>query len=91
MNALQPDQHIDFNPKLTIAFGGKCFRQERLRPRAQRIAAVRSAEPVLPISFPPLAHCITVAHITFQLGGEEETINWQKRGGRGSAHTNRCI
>lgn len=82
VNALVPNQCIDFSPKLTIIFGENASGKSGYVRVLKRAAAVRSAEPVLPdLISGAHANEVPSAHVTFQIGDEEKTINWQNEAG----------
>lgn len=77
VNALAPNQEIDFHPRLTIAFGENASGKTGYVRVLKRAAAVRTAEPVLPNIHGGVPDATPRARVKVQVGDEEHVIAWQ--------------
>lgn len=83
VNALSPGQEIDFNRGLTILFGENGAGKTGYARILKCLAAVRTAEDVLPNVHDAAAQQTPAARVTFEASGEARTLEW--RGERGVA------
>lgn len=82
INALTPAQGIDFNARMTILFGENASGKTGYVRILKRVAAVRTAETVLPNVMSPTAAASTPkARLTYQLGPKTETVSWANQVG----------
>jgi len=77
VNALAPDQEIEFHPRLTICFGENASGKTGYVRILKRAAAVRTAEPVLPNVLAGGSAATPRATIGVRVGEEERVIEWQ--------------
>jgi ABC-type transport system involved in cytochrome c biogenesis ATPase subunit len=83
VNALAGKQEIAFNPGLTILFGENAAGKTGYTRILKQLAAVRTAEPILPNVHDPSAPQAQKATVEYSLGGTEEALTWE--GERGVA------
>ncbi len=81
VNALALDQQIDFNPHLTVVFGENAVGKTGYVRILKRIAAVRTAEPILPDVGKANAAGKPEARIRFSLGSKVDTVDWRDEAG----------
>ncbi len=82
VNALAPDQAIDFNSSLTILFGENGAGKTGYSRVFKRLAAVRTAEPILPNVHDTTATRELKATITYRTGIEgPKTLGWEGESG----------
>ena len=77
VNALSPNQEIEFHPRLTICFGENASGKTGYVRILKRAAAVRTAEPVLPNIHHATRADGPRAEIRVRVGEEDRTIEWQ--------------
>ncbi|GIW41858.1 MAG: hypothetical protein KatS3mg076_2435 [Candidatus Binatia bacterium] len=77
VNALAPNQEIEFHPRLTICFGENASGKTGYVRILKRAAAVRTAEPVLPNIHLPTKADGPRAEVRVRVGEEDRTIEWQ--------------
>ena len=77
VNALLPNQEIEFHPRLTICFGENASGKTGYVRILKRAAAVRTAEPVLPNIHGGGAKGTPQAILKVLVGDEERSIEWQ--------------
>jgi len=77
VNALLPNQEIEFHPRLTICFGENASGKTGYVRILKRAAAVRTAEPVLPNIHGGAVRGTPRARIRVRIGNEERSIDWQ--------------
>ena len=75
VNALEPNQKIEFHPRLTVCFGENASGKTGYVRVLKRAAAVRTAEPVLSNIRQPGARS-PQARIEVQVAEEARTIDW---------------
>lgn len=82
VNALAPDQAIEFNPKLTIVFGQNASGKTGYVRVVKAAAAVRTAERILP-NVANTAHTASTpsALLTYQLGNQQQEACWNNESG----------
>ena len=76
VNRLAPDQEIAFNPSMTLLYGENATGKSGYVRILKSIAAVRSAEDVLPDINSASAPLPPEAELTFSLNGKAQTISW---------------
>jgi hypothetical protein len=81
VNALARQQRIDFNPHLTVVFGENAAGKTGYVRILKRIAAVRTAEPILPDVGKINALGKPGARIGFTLGPKADTVCWEDEAG----------
>lgn len=82
VNALAPNQAIDFNAGLTILFGENGAGKTGYARVLKQLAAVRTAEPILPNVHDSTASKDLKATLTFRTGaGPAETLDWRGESG----------
>ncbi len=83
VNALTPGQALEFNPKLTVVFGENACGKTGYVRVLKKVAAVRTAESVLPdVSLPGLVKGPPTAKIAFRLGQDEQPeVIWKDEAG----------
>jgi len=77
VNALAPNQEIEFHPRLTICFGENASGKTGYIRILKRAAAGRTAEPVLPNIHLPAKANGPHAQIEVRVGDENQTIEWR--------------
>lgn len=77
VNALAPNQEIEFHPRLTIAFGENASGKTGYVRILKRAGAVRTAEVVLPNVHRPASGATPRATIKVRVGDDERVIEWQ--------------
>lgn len=77
VNALAPDQEIEFHPRLTICFGENASGKTGYVRILKRAAAVRTSDPVLPNIHDPGSSGNPHAEVVFQVGDEQRTLDWR--------------
>lgn len=80
VNALAPDQTVEFDPCLTILFGENGSGKTGYSRIIKRIAAVRTAEDILS-NIHDIKTKTPVADFAYKLGGEEHSIRWNNEAG----------
>lgn len=82
VNALAPNQSIEFNAGLTILFGENGAGKTGYARVLKQLAAVRTAEPILPNVHDTTASKDLKAKITYSSGGEPPTVlDWRGESG----------
>ncbi len=82
VNALAPDQAIDFNAGLTILFGENGAGKTGYSRVLKRLAAVRTAEPILPNVHDATAPRNLKAAVAYRIGEEEsKMLDWEGESG----------
>lgn len=82
VNALAPNQTIEFNAGLTILFGENGAGKTGYARVLKQLAAVRTAEPILPNVHDTTASKDLKAKITYSPGGEPATVlDWRGEAG----------
>jgi hypothetical protein len=81
VNALVPNQEIEFHPRLTIVFGENAAGKTGYVRILKRAAAVRTAEVVLPNIHHPTADSTPRATVTVRVGDDERVVEWQGQQG----------
>jgi hypothetical protein len=82
VNALCPGQAIEFNPRLTIVFGQNASGKTGYVRVLKQVAAVRSAERVLPnVVGVPGNSAVPSARIAYRLGEEDHEVTWKNETG----------
>jgi len=76
VNALAPNQEIEFHPRLTICFGENASGKTGYVRILKRAAAVRTAEPVLPNVLAGGSGGTPSAKIKVIVGEEDRVIEW---------------
>lgn len=76
VNALAPNQEIEFNPRLTLLFGENASGKTGYVRILKRAAAVRTAEAILPNIREPKKVGPPKATISFSLAGSEQSLEW---------------
>lgn len=83
VNVLAPGQEITFNPRLTLLFGENASGKTGYVRILKRLAAVRSAEPVLPDVRTTAGGPARTprAKISYTMGETEDNIEWNNEAG----------
>lgn len=82
VNLLSPNQTVEFNPCLTVLFGENASGKSGYVRVLKRVAAVRTAEPVLPdITDATAATCSPRARIRYTHGAQTQTLDWANESG----------
>ncbi|MEJ7784454.1 MAG: AAA family ATPase [Solirubrobacteraceae bacterium] len=82
VNALAPRQAIPFNPGLTVLFGENAAGKTGYARVLKRLAAVRTAEAILPNVHDPAAAPNQTARISYRVGDDEQPpLDWQGEAG----------
>ncbi len=81
VNALAPEQTIDFNPRLTVLFGENASGKSGYVRILKSIASVRTVEPILPDIGKPATDGGPSAQLTYRLGESEDTVEWSGESG----------
>lgn len=82
VNALSPDQTITFNPRFTVVFGENGVGKSGYVRVLKRVAAVRSAEPILPDVRGSAPTRVTPhATLKYSVGAQEATLDWDGAAG----------
>jgi len=77
VNALAPDQEIEFNPRMTVLFGENASGKTGNVRILKAVAAVRIAEPILPDIRSASAVSTPRAVLGFRLGAEDQPpLDW---------------
>jgi hypothetical protein len=76
VNALTPNQEIEFNPRMTVLFGENASGKTGYVRILKKVAAVRTAEPVLPNIRAAERVGLPRASIGFRLGEQEQSADW---------------
>ena len=77
VNALAPNQEIEFHPQLTICFGENASGKTGYVRILKRAAGVRTADPILPNIHSVVTAATPRAQIKFTAGDDEHTIEWR--------------
>jgi recombinational DNA repair ATPase RecF len=82
VNALAPEQNLEFDADLTILFGQNGSGKTGYARILKRISAVRTPEDILPNAHAP-ATTVTApsARIDYQLSGKARTVEWKNEAG----------
>jgi hypothetical protein len=81
VNALATDQEIDFNPALTVLFGENAAGKTGYTRILKQLAAVRTAEPILPNVHDSTAPREQKAVVEYSTGGAPATLEWDGQRG----------
>lgn len=82
VNALASNQSIDFNPGLTVLFGENGAGKTGYSRILKQLAAVRTAEPILPNVHDSTSSRQVKAKVSFQAGSDPvSTIDWRGESG----------
>jgi energy-coupling factor transporter ATP-binding protein EcfA2 len=81
VNALAPNQVLEFDANLTVLFGQNGAGKTGYSRVLKRLAAVRTAEPILPNAHAEGATASPSAAVTYVLNGQEDTIQWEDEPG----------
>jgi hypothetical protein len=81
VNALASGQTIDFDPCLTVLFGKNGSGKTGYARVLKRLAAVRTAEPILPNAHKPGEQPVPTGVVRYALDSVEQTIAWQDEAG----------
>ncbi len=81
VNRLATDQEITFNPSMTVLYGENATGKSGYVRILKKVAAVRSAEEVLPDIHATSTPKPPQAALTFTLNGEAETVTWNGQAG----------
>ena len=76
VNALAADQTIEFNPGLTVLFGENGSGKTGYTRILKCLAAVRTAEVILPNVHDPDAAKTQQATIAYRVGGQPQSLTW---------------
>ena len=78
VNALAPNQEIEFNPRMTVLFGENASGKTGYVRILKRAAAVRTAEPILPDIWSVRSPSAPRAILSFRLGSEDQPpVDWR--------------
>jgi hypothetical protein len=81
VNALAAGQVIEFNPSLTVLFGENAAGKTGYARVLKQLAAVRTAEPILPNVHDPGASNNLLARLDYQIGDTVHVLEWQGESG----------
>jgi len=81
VNALSSGQTIAFNPRFTVVFGENGVGKSGYVRVLKRVAAVRSAEQILPNVRSTGAAAPTHATLAYSVGAQETALNWDGAAG----------
>lgn len=82
VNALAADQSLEFDAQLTVLFGQNGSGKTGYARILKRISAVRTPEDILPNAHTPAeTGASPSAEITYQLAGEQHTVQWKNQAG----------
>lgn len=81
VNALAANQAIEFDPSITILFGENGSGKTGYARILKRLAAVRTAETILPDINSRDAAAEPAANVTFKIGSEVKNIRWRNEAG----------
>ena len=81
VNALAAGQTIDFNPSLTVLFGENAAGKTGYARVLKQLAAVRTAEPILPNIHDPGASANLTARLDYRVGDTPGVLEWQGESG----------
>jgi ABC-type transport system involved in cytochrome c biogenesis ATPase subunit len=77
VNALAPDQSIEFNPGVTILFGENAAGKTGYARILKHLAAVRTVEPILPNVHEKTAQFEPEAKVEYEIAGVAATLDWK--------------
>ena len=82
VNALAPDQHLEFDGDLTVLFGQNGSGKTGYARILKRISAVRAPEDILPNAHvAPVKGSTPSAQIEYRLSGQEHAVAWRNEAG----------
>ena len=81
VNRLAPDQAIQFNPRMTVLFGENATGKSGYVRILKRVAAVRSAEDILPDISARQASEPPTATLEYSLGTNDSQLHWTGESG----------
>ena len=81
VNALASGQVIEFNASLTVLFGENAAGKTGYTRVLKQLAAVRTAEPILPNVHDPSASTTLTARIEYRVGAAEHVLDWHGESG----------
>lgn len=82
VNALAPDQNLEFDADLTVLFGQNGSGKTGYARILKRISAVRTPEDILPNAHAPVANATTPsARIEYRLSGMAHAVHWKNESG----------
>lgn len=81
VNALAPDQHLQFDADLTILFGQNGSGKTGYARILKRVSAVRTPEDILPNAHVAATVAVPSARIEYRLSGLAHSVHWRNEAG----------